>query len=517
MIKYIEPQLPKRHRPRSDNPKKRQRNDYYIRKKSSGKFIRVCSATFQSITQISPFRIKSISAYFLTCGASRPENRGGSRMSRKDQEITESIMDHIKSLKCRSSHYGRKKSIRGYLPPELSVRKLYKMWCDIREAMHAPKTSFSKYYKIFSTKFNLGFGNPRTDVCSFCELKNKELKCATKSDVITNVTTELKLHKLRAKKFYELLKKQENDDGVIKVCFDMQQNQPLPKLSISDVYYMRQLWLYNLTFVVIEPNQNKQNTFAYTWTENESGKGSNEVGSALIHFLKKLEQKYNDLDPTERPHTLKLFSDSCPGQNKNSTMVFILLSYVQNSMFDEIQHYFPIRGHSFMPPDRVFGRSEKVIRKKEKILGPQGYYDIFSLNSTVMQNSKNWTIKDLKGAMRGTLKSKLPFKLTEQRVFTYKKGSKKVTVRNTYTGPECSHAVLKTNNLDIKTALDKLKPSLPINKISVDKKANVLHLLKHLDLSEEENTFYKNALKNVKGKVTSEPPEDMVDDAEPFI
>lgn len=220
--------------------------------------------------------MKSIAAYFSKEGSCRPEKRGGSKASRKDTETTGSIIDHIKSLKCRSSHYGRNKSVRGYLPPELSLKKLYNMWCDIRKEMNAPITSFSKYYKIFAKKFNLGFGHPRTDVCTFYELKKVEISTTSDMEVRYKISMELKLHKLRAKKFYELLGKTESN-GMVKACFDMQQNQPLPKLSVSDVYYLRQLWLYNLTFVICEKSHSKENTFAYTWTENESGKGSSEV------------------------------------------------------------------------------------------------------------------------------------------------------------------------------------------------------------------------------------------------
>lgn len=518
-MKFIQPQLPKRRRPRTENPnnnnKKRQRNDYFIRK-TDGTRIRVCAATFQSVTQFSSFRIKSIAAYFLKEGASRPERRGGSRASLKDNETTGSIIDHIKSLKCRSSHYGRNKSIRSYLPPELSVRKLYKMWCDIRNTMNAPVTSFGKYYKIFAKKFNLGFGNPRTDVCSFCELKKNEISATTDMEVRQNVSTELKLHKIRAKKFYELLGKPE-DGGVVKVCFDMQQNQPLPKLSISDVYYMRQLWLYNLTFVIIGEKQNEENTFAYTWTENESGKGSNEVCSALSHFLNALEAKYLELSPAERPHTLKLFSDSCPGQNKNCGVMFMLLSHVQNSIFQEIQHIFPIRGHSYMPADRVFGRSEKIIRRKEQIVSPQGYYDIFAKNSTVLQNGKDWIIKDYKSLAGVMMKKKLPFKITEQRSFAYRKGKKTVAVKHTYSGSECSHVVLKSNRIDLSAALEKAELSPPINKISVLKKANVTHLLKHVKLTDEETMFYERALKNVGENVKDNVEEKDNENNEPFL
>ncbi|KAJ8959776.1 hypothetical protein NQ314_006206 [Rhamnusium bicolor] len=61
-------------------------------------------------------------------------------------------------------------------------------------------------------------------------------------------------------------------------------------------------------------------------------------------------------------------------------------------------------GHSFMPPDRVFGHSEKVIRKQEKILSPEGYYDIFSHDATITQNGKDWSIKDFKSVSKSVLK-----------------------------------------------------------------------------------------------------------------
>lgn len=66
---------------------------------------------------------------------------------------------------------------------------------------------------------------------------------------------QYKLHKLRAKHFYGLLSK--NEDEVLTVSFDMQQNQPLPMLKISETFYARQIWLYNITFVVKEIDEEK--------------------------------------------------------------------------------------------------------------------------------------------------------------------------------------------------------------------------------------------------------------------
>lgn len=50
---------------------------------------------------------------------------------------------------------------------------------------------------------------------------------------------------------------------VINVSFDMEQNQPLPKLSVSEVFYARQIWVYNLIFVLMQDTQNATNTFVF--------------------------------------------------------------------------------------------------------------------------------------------------------------------------------------------------------------------------------------------------------------
>ena len=50
---------------------------------------------------------------------------------------------------------------------------------------------------------------------------------------------------MRAKKFYNLLK-EEHDDSVLTVCFDLMQNQPLPRSPIGEAYCSRQLWQFFL-------------------------------------------------------------------------------------------------------------------------------------------------------------------------------------------------------------------------------------------------------------------------------
>lgn len=49
---------------------------------------------------------------------------------------------------------------------------------------------------------------------------------------------------------------------------------------------------------------------------------------------------------------------------------------------------FPIPGHSYIPPDRVFGRIEKQVRKLDTIIDPACCVEIFKEHGTVF-NLKN--------------------------------------------------------------------------------------------------------------------------------
>jgi len=84
-----------------------------------------------------------------------------------------------------------------------------------------------------------------------------------------NHVVEYRLHKQRAKRFYKELR--ESRDGEVTVCFNMEQNQPLPKLSVLEVFYSHQMWIYNLTVMIKGDHQGQDNTSIFTWLETEAG------------------------------------------------------------------------------------------------------------------------------------------------------------------------------------------------------------------------------------------------------
>ena len=92
--------------------------------------------------------------------------------------------------------------------------------------------------------------------------------------------------------------------------------------------------------------------------ETVAKRGSDEVVSCWHSFLNELPQNIT---------SLRLYSDGCGGQNKNASMMSYLFTLVAVGRFQQIQHSFPVIGHSFLPNDRDFGRTEINKRKNERV------------------------------------------------------------------------------------------------------------------------------------------------------
>ena len=210
-------------------------------KDENGKQHEVCSKTFLSIYCVTAERVRSLAAHKWQTDNPRDEQRGGKRLKPGYEDLKEEIKQHISRYRCVSSYYGRNKTPnKKYLPSTLNVLKMYRAFLEQYSGTLSVK--YSLYYKVFVTSFNLGFGNPRTDVCSTC-VKLKSTINATQEAEKKKMITELLVHKMRAKNFYSLLK-EEHDDSVLTICFDLMQNQPLPKSPIGEAYYSRQLWQF---------------------------------------------------------------------------------------------------------------------------------------------------------------------------------------------------------------------------------------------------------------------------------
>ncbi|CAF4944300.1 unnamed protein product [Pieris macdunnoughi] len=243
------------------------------------------------------------------------------------------------------------------------------------------KVKLSMFRRIFVNNYNIGFKSPATDVCSYCTILQHKIKSFPIGSKERNYfSMEKRIHRKRANAFYQLMR-QDIDDSV-SYCFDLQQIQPLPKTPVQEAYYLRQIGFYNFCIVDLKGLNPK----FYCWSEEQAGKGSTEISSALLHFL---------MNTDFQCRILRLFSDGCVSQTKNNIVVRTIMFFIRTqttSPLKEIHMHFPTRGHSFLPADRVFGRAEKVLRNKPTIIVKEEYMEIYKNLGQLYILGQDWKL-----------------------------------------------------------------------------------------------------------------------------
>ncbi|HEY0221234.1 MAG TPA: hypothetical protein VGC17_00165, partial [Lactovum miscens] len=261
--------------------------------------------------------------------------------------------------------------------------------------------------------------------------------------------------------------------------------------------------LYQNNFGIVEGGSTARlttdNVFLYEWTENIRPKGSNEIASALYHRLNNSDF-YGD-------SRVRLFADGCGGQNKNSIVVGMCAYWLQMkspNRIRELELIFPVVGHSYMPPDRVFATIEKVIKKKQAIVDPRDYVKIFGRFGTVIKlGGSDCPVYDWKLVAGRYLKppGQLHFKFNPCKRFILKKSEDNEIVikgENFYTKNLCAFQQFCKRGASI-SDMDPpiLESGVPIASAKLYDINNLLE--KHFgknwrDLQTQELDFYKNLL-----------------------
>lgn len=407
-----------RHRPKNKSRSSKNVAPKFFLRLESKKRIRVCKKAFCTVLGVGRGRLTRLISHYHQYGEAKSESRGGDHKIVKYGAKRNSVFNFISKLKARESHYGRNKSCRLYLPHELkSKRNLCRIYNLYQQPSNQVNCAF--FTKIFNKYFNLAFGTPRTDVCSFC-LRHKHLLKVEKNDQKkAEIRALLRTHKLRCKAFYTLLKQRE--PGVKTFAGDCQQNQAMPKIPDQASYFSRQLNYYNYTMAE-SVGVKEMNDFGYTWSEDQAKKGSNQIASAMCHRL--MNTNYDGT------HTVRLFADGCGGQNKNVQVLCMASWWLVNKApksVHTVQLVYPVTGHSYLPPDRVFGRIEKSIRKEEEILSPADYKKIIEKHETVLELERDWKVRDWKKYAKERFKTaaSLHFMITRSKIFEIKRSESK--------------------------------------------------------------------------------------------
>lgn len=209
------------------------------------------------------------------------------------------------------------------------------------------------------------------------------------------------MHKLRSKAFYDLLR--DANPRIAIFSFDCQKNLPLPKIPDQACYFSMQINLYNFTVVSghSKSSLNPQTVKSFIWTESDRQRSSNEIVSAVFYTLK----HFSFNQEIER---VRLVADGCGGQNKNTTMVGMIQYWLQCCSppnVKTVELVFPIVGHSFLPPDRVFAQIEKKVKKCPTIIDPETYINIIKDYSTVLKMGEDYSVFDWKAEVQKVVKA----------------------------------------------------------------------------------------------------------------
>lgn len=324
---------------------------YYL--KNAGNRFEVCQKCFTLTFGESQKFLRCITQkLFVSPGTFIKDLRGNhSGEHRKLPETTiEAVKAHINSFPAYESHYTRRKSEKRYLHADLNISLMYKLYCEDREK----PVSIWKYTQIFNG-MNIKFKKPKTDTCHTCDILKKKIELCSGSEKDQFISDQSKHHAaadnaFKMKDADKLLAKSNNSVRVY--TFDLQKCLPTPNLETSVSFYKRLLWTYNLTIHDAATNQ----PFNYMWHEAMAKRGGNEIASCVYKHLKTLPPTIN--------HVI-LYSDSCVGQNKNSFMAAMFMTFLQSTAHNiqYIDHKFLEVGHTHMECDTVHATIEKQKRK----------------------------------------------------------------------------------------------------------------------------------------------------------
>ena len=267
----------------------------------------VCQKFFLSTLDIDEKRIRTaLKTRDRETGTVGSDNRGCHENHYNIKEREETVIAHISKFKTVESHYVRKTATAQYLPTELTIKAMYRMY--VEEAKEDRVESYDVYKRVFNEKFNLKFHKNKKDKCDRCETM-KNMPAEAKTDEMIIEHDKHIEEKKNAREFKEEMKKEGEKSNVIAAAFDLEKVLLCPHGPTSSFYYSKRLKLHNFTITDIESMM----TECFVWHEGEAAKGSSEIGTCLQMFLRR-----------KKVDTVHFFSDRCGGQNMNR-MVMVAL------------------------------------------------------------------------------------------------------------------------------------------------------------------------------------------------
>ncbi|KAJ8883740.1 hypothetical protein PR048_015594 [Dryococelus australis] len=200
------------------------------------------------------------------------------------------------------------------------------------------------------------------------------------------LATNQELHLRKAGAFYDDLKEKsslsKNDLMVETLCLYYQHNWPVPLLTTNEVFYARQVWVYNRGFLGCS---NYIRDF-YMYDETAAREGSAETVSFFKHYIENTRA------------FVVLFTDNCAGQNKNRPMVRFLLALVNL--------FFPVT------------KTSRILKKERRGSG-RAVCERLSRSSYFTERCAYLKIKLQPHFKKSATYNRRPFSISKYKVFNY--------------------------------------------------------------------------------------------------
>lgn len=346
---------------------------------------RVCKEFFLRTLDISNKRYSNVVQKKRETNIALTDKRGRHTPSNKMSESQiKFVLQHIRSFPKFKSHYSRAQNPnRRYLTISLNLKKMYQLYTEKCSEAKRPPVRLSYYRMLFNTRFNLSFHKPYSDTCNTCDKLNNIIKHSDQEQDIQDAVEKKKNHLTKAEAARnnknKILEIADTSRNRVAIVFDLQKTLPTPLLTCSKVYYLRQLWTYNLC---VHNLATKQATM-FMWSECEASRGSQDIMSCLLKFIQGLPANINHIDA---------YSDNCGGQNKSKFVVKFWSYIVTNTNIKSVDHKFFIPGHSYSECDQDFSVIENAKKNATHVFLPEDWHKIVAKASRkfmVVQMNRN--------------------------------------------------------------------------------------------------------------------------------
>ncbi|CAH2211113.1 jg5609, partial [Pararge aegeria aegeria] len=195
---------------RRQTESRRSNTRVYTIPNSDGLYTTVCKEFFKKVFAVSDGRISRVLKTKLSIPTPPIDRRGKHvPVNKTSEEKVQKVKTFIDKFPKYESHYTLHKSMnRRFLAPDLSLPKMYSMYCD--NISESEKVSDFMFRKIFNEQFNLSFHAPVSDSCKKCDNLKIKIDAAHSLEEKYQLELQKKLHLSKADSAKDNYKKDKN-------------------------------------------------------------------------------------------------------------------------------------------------------------------------------------------------------------------------------------------------------------------------------------------------------------------